>query len=78
MHLKVFSTAQARHIAQALYEYWHNSRAMFRTRSLQILSQLHARQTEGFRDYVAELVRSSLLGMLHTLTTPLARNANSF
>jgi hypothetical protein len=56
MHIRVFSASQIRHAAQAIYEYWDSSRVMFRTRSLQLMSQLRAGETAGFRGYVSELV----------------------
>ena len=70
MHIKVFNTAQACYIAQAIYEYWHNSCAMFQTRSLQVLGQFHASQTEGFHKYIAELVCDCLLCVFPMLIIP--------
>jgi hypothetical protein len=56
MHIRVFTSPQIRHVAQAVYEYWDSSRVMFRTRSLQMMSQLRAGQLAGFRSFVGELV----------------------
>ena len=70
MHIKVFNRAQACHVAQAIYEYWHNSHAMFQTRSLQVLGQFHASQTEGFHEYIAELVCDCLLCVFPMLIIP--------
>ena len=60
MHITVFTTPQFHHVSQALYEYWDSGRAMFRTRTLQMSSQLRAGQTEHFEGYVKELVSYSL------------------
>ena len=57
MHIVAFTTPQFRHVAQAVYEYWHSSRAMFRARTIQLTSQLHSGRTVEFNSYVKELVR---------------------
>jgi len=61
MHINAFTTAQSRHVAQALYEYWHSSRSMIRAESIQVISQLHCGRIDGFRRYVAQLVRRFFL-----------------
>ena len=78
MHIKVFNMAQARHVAQAVHEYWHNSCAMFQTRSLQVLGQFHTRQTEGFHEYIAELVHGCLLCVFPMLIISSAWDADCF
>ena len=59
MHIRVFTTPQLCHVAQALYKYWDNSRAIFWARSLQIMGQLRTGDTQEFRGYVEDLVCSS-------------------
>lgn len=61
MHIKALSSVQHRHVAQAVYEYWHSSRSMFRAKSIEVLRLLRAGQTDRFRNYVSELVRVFLL-----------------
>jgi hypothetical protein len=60
MHITVFTTPQFHHVSQALYEYWDSGRAMFRTRTLQMSSQLRAGQTGHFEGYVKDLVSYSV------------------
>lgn len=59
MHIVALTTPQYRHAAQALYEYWHCSRAMLRARTIQMTSDLHCARTAEFDSYVKELVCDS-------------------
>jgi hypothetical protein len=61
MHITAFTTPQLCHVAQAVYEYWQSSRAMLRTHTIQMTSQLRAGQIVDFHNYVKELVRSFLV-----------------
>ena len=76
MHIKAFITTQARHVAQAVYEYWLNSCAMFCTQSLQVVSNFHAGHTKSFHNYVSELVDPDLVHILLVLIDSLVRDAN--
>jgi hypothetical protein len=58
MHIVALTTPQLRHVAQAVYEYWQSSRAMVRTRTIQLTSQLRGARTAEFDSFVKELVRS--------------------
>ena len=60
MQIKIFTLPQLRHVKQAVYEYWNNTRAMFRTESIQTISQLNMGHWDAFHRFVKELVRFSL------------------
>ena len=61
MHIRVFSTAQCRHVCEAVYEYWQSSHALFRVRTIRIISQLRVEELDGYARWVAELVRRCTL-----------------
>jgi hypothetical protein len=56
MYVKVLTTFQHHHVAQAVHDYWITHRATVRARSIQVISQFRAGHTDDFREYVKELV----------------------
>ena len=76
MHITAFTTTQAHHVAQVVYKYWLNSCAMFCTWSLQVMSNFHTGQTEGFCNYVSELVYPDLVHILLVLIDSLVGDAS--
>lgn len=73
MQIKIFTLPQLRHVKQAVYEYWNNTRAMFRTESIQTISQLNVGHWDAFQRYVKELVRFLFVRFSVTLTSPCSR-----
>jgi hypothetical protein len=56
MHLKTFTTDQLRVAARALQEHWQIQRSRIRAHSARQVSMLRAGQTEGFVEFVEDLV----------------------
>jgi predicted SnoaL-like aldol condensation-catalyzing enzyme len=56
-HLKSFSTDQFRVVNRSMQEHWQIQRSRVRACSALQISMLRAKQTEGFVEFVADLVR---------------------